>query len=626
MRTFLVIEGAGHDPEIFRKLLEEHGYKVSGTTESAWQVEQALYASEKRYRHFFENAPLGIFRATHEMQLLAVNPALVQMFKYDSQDQMIADINRHGFRQTLCVGEDPGKEVLAQVRQSSSWQQFEGRYRCRDGSFIDCSVRLCKVDDCPDQIEGFIEDITERRQADEALRFTQYVVDHTTDQAFWITEDARVFYANEAACRALGYSREELVGMSIFDFDPAYPAEEFFRRWKQVRTLGSYTIESVHRARDGRSYPVEVRVNHVEFGGREYHCVFITDITERKAAEQSLRQSRERLRQVMKMLPIAAYTTDAQGRITFYNRCAAELWGRRPDPDRDRWSGAYRLRYPDGSPMACAESPMAMTLEKGRRFQGQEMLVDREQGGMSHVIAYPEPLYDSAGNLIGAVNLLVDITERKTAEQRLKASLEEKEVLLKEIHHRVKNNLQVVSSLLYLQSQKIEDPEVRALFAESQNRICSMALAHEQLYQSKSLADISLREYVHSLVSHMRQVNMLPESRIECEVLVADVTVDIEKVVPCGLLITELFSNAIKHAFPDGRRGMVRIEISSRQRDVKLSVADDGVGLPAGFDYRHTQTLGLQLVCALVAQLDGDISLVGGAGTRFDIIFPVGSP
>jgi two-component sensor histidine kinase len=153
-----------------------------------------------------------------------------------------------------------------------------------------------------------------------------------------------------------------------------------------------------------------------------------------------------------------------------------------------------------------------------------------------------------------------------------------------------------------------------------------MALAHEQLYQSKSLADISLREYVHSLVSHMRQVNMLPESRIECEVLVADVTVDIEKVVPCGLLITELFSNAIKHAFPDGRRGMVRIEISSRQRDVKLSVADDGVGLPAGFDYRHTQTLGLQLVCALVAQLDGDISLVDGAGTRFDIIFPVGSP
>jgi two-component sensor histidine kinase len=269
---------------------------------------------------------------------------------------------------------------------------------------------------------------------------------------------------------------------------------------------------------------------------------------------------------------------------------------------------------------------MAMTLEKGRRFQGQEMLVDREQGGTSHVIAYPEPLYDSAGNLIGAVNLLVDITERKTAEQRLKASLEEKEVLLKEIHHRVKNNLQVVSSLLYLQSQKIEDPEVRALFAESQNRICSMALAHEQLYQSKSLADISLREYVHSLVSHMRQVNMLPESRIECEVLVADVTVDIEKVVPCGLLIAELFSNAIKHAFPDGRRGMVRIEISSRQRDVKLSVADDGVGLPAGFDYRHTQTLGLQLVCALVAQLDGDISLVDGAGTRFDIIFPVGSP
>jgi two-component sensor histidine kinase len=239
------------------------------------------------------------------------------------------------------------------------------------------------------------------------------------------------------------------------------------------------------------------------------------------------------------------------------------------------------------------------------------------------VVAYPEPLHDAQGGVIGAINLLVDVSECKRAEKRLKASLAEKEVLLKEIHHRVKNNLQVVSSLLYLQSRKLHDDAARAIFAESQGRICSMALAHEQLYRSKNLSDINLADYVRTLVSHVQRTFMAPEVAPKCRLDVEAVMLDIEKVVPCGLLITELLSNALKHAFPDGRSGTIDIAFGRKGDGMELSVADDGIGLPADFDVHAPLTLGLQLIAALVEQLDGTLSVESRGGAQFSVSFPV---
>ena len=748
MKTILILEGGGHDPEVLGDLLCRHGYIVDTVIERAKAVEQALQASEERYRNIFEHAPMGIFRSTFEGKLLTVNPALASMFKYDSPEQLVDTVNRIGLADTLCLNISQCREVLSTTLMSDEWQVYEGRFRCKDDSFIDCCVRLRKALDVPEQIEGFFEDISERKRADEALRFTQYVVDNTSDQAFWLTEDAKVFYVNDAACRALGYTRDELVGMPVYDFDPVYPADEFRQGWKELRAGDTRILETWHRSKDGRVYPVEVRVNHVEFDGKEYHCTFVTDISKRKAAEETRRQSEQLYRQLMEILPIAAYTTDADGKITFFNRNAVELWGRKPELNVDRWCGSHRLWYPDGKPMAFDDCPMAMTLKHGKKFQGQEMLIEHSNDGYSHVVAYPEPLYDSDGMLVGALNLLLDITprkqvetqllqsnlvvenspvvlfrwkaepgwpvvlvsknitqfgydpeellsgtlafssiihpgdrervareveiyaargvdrfeqeyrilgkggkicwvndqtiaerngegqithyqgividvsERKHAEERIKASLVEKEVLLKEIHHRVKNNLQVVSSLLYLQSQKLQDPKASSLFVESQNRICSMALAHEQLYQSRNLSDIHLTDYVQNLVSHVQQAYMETESLLTCRVVVDEIEIDIERVVPCGLLITELLSNAFKHAFPDGRRGTIDIQVVKKNGRIFLSVGDDGIGLPETLDYVEAQTLGLQLVLALVEQLDGDLSVDRSGGTRFTISFP----
>ncbi|MEZ4483047.1 MAG: histidine kinase dimerization/phosphoacceptor domain -containing protein [Syntrophotaleaceae bacterium] len=240
---------------------------------------------------------------------------------------------------------------------------------------------------------------------------------------------------------------------------------------------------------------------------------------------------------------------------------------------------------------------------------GEERCVLVSAGGMEY-----------QGQPTGVASFL-DITERKRAEELVRTSLAEKEVLLREIHHRVKNNLQVVSSLLFLQAQKFNDPELQNCFLESQSRICSMALAHEQLYQSKSLAEVSVKSYVENLVGQLQQIFQGPELAVDCRLTVEDIDLDIEKVVPCGLLLTELLSNAYRHAFVDGRKGQIRIAIKTLGKELVLEVADDGVGLPADFDFRRAETLGLQLVTALVNQLGGALELDGNNGTLFRIRF-----
>jgi PAS domain S-box-containing protein len=216
-----------------------------------------------------------------------------------------------------------------------------------------------------------------------------------------------------------------------------------------------------------------------------------------------------------------------------------------------------------------------------------------------------------------------DISERIRDEKRLRESLAEKEVLLKEIHHRVKNNLQVISSLLFLQSRKISDPKMAQHFVESQNRVFSMALAHELLYRTEKLSEVQLPVYVRSLVDQIERALKSGEERVSCRVDIEEIQLDIEQLIPCGLLITELLSNALKHAFPDGRSGNVEVMLRRRDDQMCLKVRDDGIGMPENLDLERAETLGLQLIRALTVQLDGDLEHFRGDGTLIKVVFPI---
>ena len=251
----------------------------------------------------------------------------------------------------------------------------------------------------------------------------------------------------------------------------------------------------------------------------------------------------------------------------------------------------------------------------GDAYVGEEIQLLHILGRQSAVAVENSRLYEQARQ---------EITERRRAEEQLKASLTEKEILLKEIHHRVKNNLQVISSLLYLQSKGSDDTRVLALLSESRHRLRSMALIHEQLYQTEHLDRVLAPRYLRALTSYLFRSYGDRSGRVRLQLEAEDLWLSIDVAVPCGLLVNELLSNALKHAFPAGQEGEALVELkTSGPNDYRLVVADNGVGLPQDLDLHHASTLGLQLVHMLVGQLGGILHVGNECGSRFEITFPV---
>ncbi|MCU0545258.1 MAG: PAS domain S-box protein [Oscillatoriaceae cyanobacterium Prado104] len=218
--------------------------------------------------------------------------------------------------------------------------------------------------------------------------------------------------------------------------------------------------------------------------------------------------------------------------------------------------------------------------------------------------------------------LQAQLCDRKQAEAKLKNSLAEKEILLKEIHHRVKNNLCVVASLLELQSHTVTEPQLAKMFEESQNRLYSMALIHEKLYRSSNLAHIDLGEYLEDLVTNLFHSYNVSGNRVQLQVLAEPIALNIETATPCGLIANELVSNTVKHAFPNGKEGTVSVECyQTGDRKIHLLVKDNGVGFPKDLDFRKTNSMGFQVVCTLTEQLEGTIELNSENGTVFHLIF-----
>jgi len=218
--------------------------------------------------------------------------------------------------------------------------------------------------------------------------------------------------------------------------------------------------------------------------------------------------------------------------------------------------------------------------------------------------------------------IIRDISERKKAEEQILDALREKDVLLREIHHRVKNNMQVISSLLNLQSQRFPDAGVREAFRESQDRIKSMALVHEKLYQTKDLSRIDFSDYVKSLTSFLFRTYQTDATQIALKLDLERTSLDVNAAIPCGLILNELVLNALKHAFPGERKGEITVELhESEAGSILLTVRDNGIGFPEGIDIGHTDTLGLQIISLLTEQLEGRIEVRRNGGTVFTLSF-----
>jgi PAS domain S-box-containing protein len=246
---------------------------------------------------------------------------------------------------------------------------------------------------------------------------------------------------------------------------------------------------------------------------------------------------------------------------------------------------------------------------------------------LSFIEALMQPIGLAINNAILYQNAQNEIKERKLAETRISHSLHEKELLLKEIHHRVKNNLQIVKSLISIQSRYIQDKSLLRFFNESKDRIQSVALIHELLYQGDDIAQINFSQYINKLTSYLLNSLKIPKDQYCLHIDNSNVNMSIDIAIPCGLIINELFSNSVKHAFPAGTNGNIYVKLAHENDDecgnYELIIKDDGIGLPDGFVFDGTNvSLGMKIVYNLIKQLDGEVEIKNGTGTEFIIKFP----
>ncbi|WP_424357352.1 sensor histidine kinase [Methanocella sp. MCL-LM] len=453
----------------------------------------------------------------------------------------------------------------------------------------------------------------QRRLAD--LEQFRALLDESNDAIFLISlENRRFADVSGSACRQLGYTRDELTAMLPAGLvDPATRPLVLPVFMGQVERLNVVTSLL---CKNGTWVPYEIAIRTVDFNGKAFAVAVARDITDRKQIEDQLRRSEETYREIFDGANDGILILEIDtGHTIDVNSTACSLFGL----TREEAMHTDFLRLYAGGKYT-REDILGLFMDvrlKGPRFSVQK---SRTKDGR---IFWAEFNLKYVSILGGDYIMVIvrDVTERRDAEEKIKASLREKEVMLKEIHHRVKNNLQVVSSLLNIQSRYITDPGDAELFKESQNRVQTMALVHEKLYQSSDLARIDFSSYLDSLMKNLFYSYAIGRDNITMKADIQPISMGVDTAVPCGLIVNELISNSLKHAFPGNRAGEIRVCIREVDGRAVIKVADNGVGLPENFDFHTSESLGLQLVNMLVEQLDGSISLERENGTKFTIAF-----
>lgn len=467
-----------------------------------------------------------------------------------------------------------------------------------------------------------IEDFTEPIQQAE-VRYRRLFETAKDGMIMLDAETGYIMDVNPYFLEISGCAREEIIGRRLEDIHVFRGSRSLARLIADSETSDVVRYDDlIVASRHGPNRMVELLANRYTLGNQAIIQVNIRDVTQRRSAETALRESEERFRMFVESVrDYALFQIDLAGHITTWNAGAERLLG---------WTAEEIL----GQEAAVVFTPE--DVEKGEpdreintaRIQGRaederwHMRKDGERFFASGVLTQ---VRDSSGRLVGYAKVMRDVTARQRSDDELRTSLREKEVLLKEIHHRVKNNLQVVTSLVNLQADRITDPGAAAVLAETSSRIRSIAGIHEFVYSSSSLSNIDFRDYLDRMVQSLFAFSGASE-RIQVSIEGVHAAISLAQAVPAGLIVNELLTNSLKHAFPDDRRGTVRVIFTCDEGDCRLEVRDDGVGFPAGFDPSESSSMGLQLIYLLAEQLQATVEVESKEGAQFVITFPRQSP
>lgn len=465
-------------------------------------------------------------------------------------------------------------------------------------------------------------EIIERTKAEKELgqaqQYARSIIDSSLDMIVATNIDFSINEFNSAAEATFGYTREEVMGepLSMLFSDE----QEMTKVVKRITEDGSLANEIINRKKDGTFFISFLSASLIKNeNGETMGAMGVSrDITSLKKAEEELRLSEERHRAIYDQAYIGISRISKMGRFLLVNERLCDMLGYNADE-------LYKKTFYELGVQVEVEESLVdwdqLLSGKIKNFSREQTYV-RKDGELLSANVTVSLVRDSSDSPNYFVAVFDDITDRKQHERELEESIKEKEVLLKEVHHRVKNNMQVISSILNLQSSYIDDETALSILRESQDRIKSMSFVHESLYQSKTLSEVNFSEYIKNIASNLFHSYGRPEGGIALQFELEELFLNLDTSIPCGLIINEVVSNSLKYAFEGKEKGIIKIEFSKlSDGKLKLIIGDDGIGLPSNFDIENAETLGLQLVTTLVTQVSGELEIKTNKGTQFSIVF-----
>jgi len=456
------------------------------------------------------------------------------------------------------------------------------------------------------------------------------LVDHLPD-AVLVHVDGALAFVNEAALVLFGArSPSDLLGTPMLSL--VHPEDRDLVQDRIDRVVAHRAVQPLTEERflrlDGSVVEVEVKTLPVVLGARAGVLVVVRDLSRRLKAERALAASERRLADLVADLPVGVVVHGPHLEILLGNPKAAELLGLTVDQllGKTPYDPAWNCVHEDESPFPGDTHPASLALKTGRPVLGVVMgvyhPVIRDRVWLS-VDAVPHR--DPQGAVAQVVVTFVDVTEGHRAQQRVRALLDEKEVILKEVHHRIKNNMSTMKAILLLHADGLEDPRAREALADAENRLQSMMVLYDRLYRSDNFGRIRAAEYLGPLAREIL-ANFPSAARVALELDLGDFDLDVVQLQPLGIIVNELLTNVMKYAFPGGRSGRVSLSAHRSDGRVEVILADDGAGLPPSVDVGKSRGFGLMLVDTLTRHLGGRIVLERGPGTRVRLQFPSGPP
>jgi PAS domain S-box-containing protein len=585
------------------------------------RAEEALHESEERYRLLLQNANDAVWvcevSPAAPGRFLDVNDKACEMLGYTREELLAMEVPQ------IDTPEQRKRfpAVLRQLYETGSIV-FETEHVAKDGRRIpvEVSVRQFALRGKPLNL-AVVRDITDRKLAERALRESEASlrsIFRAAPVGIGLVCNRVFMQCNERLCEMTGYQADELIGRNA---RMIYPDDAEYQRvgrekYGQIREHGTGSIETLWLRKDGTVINVLLSSTPLDPADLSQGVTFTAlNITERKRAEEALRSSEERFKLIASSTPDHLIVQDRELRYTLVvnpqlGLKETDMIGKTDHDflsreDADRLTGIKRQVLETGEPVS-VEVPLTPA-----------------EGGQEFFSGSYVPKFDAQGRIDGLIGYFRNVTELKRAEEKLKRSLADKEILLRELYHRTKNNMQVIRAMLALRAAREESPAVDAIVRDTDRRIQAMSMVHQMLYRSQDLSMIDLHQYIRDLATLLLRSYRLSTERVVLELDVEDLKASIDLAVPCGLILNELMSNAMRHAFPGDRPGTIRIRlVRVAPEALEMTFSDDGVGTPPGFDPRAQDSLGFRTIIALTEeQLRGQALFDSDGGAIWKLRF-----